>query len=393
MLKDIAYFDNAATTFPKPECVYTFMDSFYREQGGNAGRGQYRLSASSSKLTAETRELLQELLDCRNKDAIFTPGATLSLNMVIQGTLKGLTQDGRTATVYITPFEHNAVTRVLHHYERKKQIEVVQLAVTEGCIYDLEKIALQFQAEKPDLVICSHASNICGLLCPALLIFAEAKKYDAVTVLDMAQSAALVPLKASSDLIDYAVFAGHKTLYGPFGIGGFVKKQGLDLEPVLFGGTGIESSLQDMPEALPQRYEMGSQNIQAISGLYAALEWWRKNKDEVRQKEKSAHRRLVELLQGYDFIQIVGPADRFCFETPCTGVVSCLFDGYSADEIGNVLDEKNIAVRTGLQCAPLAHRFLGTFPTGTVRFSVGAFTSDEDFARLEAAMEYIKENR
>ena len=389
------YFDNAATTFPKPESVYSFMDSFYRTQGGNVGRGQYKLTAAAGKITSETRLLLGQLLDCQNKDILFTPSATIALNMIIQGTVSKMIAQGKTPVVYITRFEHNAVTRTLFHYEKHNQISVCFLSLKNDFSYDLEKIREDFKAKNPDFVICSHASNVCGLICPVQEIFAQAKNYDAITLTDIAQTAALVPLQVGSDLIDYAVFAGHKTLYGPFGIAGFAKKRNLDLEPVLFGGTGVESALQDMPQTLPVRYEMGSQNIQAIAGLHAALKWWSESKKEIRAKENAAHRTLVELLNRYDFIHIVGPysTERFSEKTPCIGVVSCTFEGYSPDEIGNVLDEQNIAVRTGLQCSPFAHKALGTFPAGTVRFSVGAFTSDEDFAALEGTLEYIERNR
>ena len=397
MLNKVAYFDNAATTFPKPECVYSFMDSFYREHGGNAGRGQYKLSAVASKMTEETRSLLQEILHCKNKDVFFSPSATIALNMIIQGTLDTIIENIKnstvcTPTIYISPFEHNAVTRILHHYEVKNKVSVQKLFVTKDFCYDLEKIKNQFEKTPPNFVIISHASNVCGLLAPTLEIFSLAKKHGSLTLVDMAQTAALVPFDCTSDLIDFAVFAGHKTLYGPFGIGGFVKKQGLDLEPLLFGGTGVESAAQDMPKILPQRYEPGSQNIVAIAGLNAALMWWKESEKEIREKENSAHHKLVELLQRYSFIHIVGPKDRFSTKTRCTGVLSCVFENYSADEIGGVFDEKNIAIRTGLQCSPLAHKFLETFPAGTVRFSVGAFTGEEDFAQLESALEYIKEN-
>lgn len=393
------YFDNAATTFPKPECVYGFMDSFYRNHGGNAGRGQYKIAAEASKITAETRGFIQKILGCSNKDVIFAPGATFALNMVIQGLLSDFDFSenrraglGKKKTVYISPFEHNSVTRVLHHFEKIGAAEVKTLFVSEDFEYEIEKIKAQFAENPPDIVIVSHASNVIGLVAPVLEIFAAAKKFGAATVTDMAQTAGLVPLETASDLVDFAVFAGHKTLYGPFGIGGFAKSRNVALEPVLFGGTGVESANQDMPENIPGRYEMGSQNICAIAGLHAAAEWFLQNAEEIRAAEEKNHQRLLEILRRYDFVKIVGPSDRFAEKTKCIGVVSALFEGYSAENIGNVLDEKEIAVRTGLQCSPLAHKFLGTFPAGTVRFSVGYFTSEEDFCALEDALEYIKAN-
>lgn len=383
------YFDNAATTFPKPECVYAFMDSFYRKYGGNAGRGQYKLAAESSKIIFETRGFIQKILCAPNKDVIFAPSATVALNMVIQGLLA----DEKKKTVYISPFEHNSVTRVLHHFEKSGKICVRRLFVSPDFEYDMEKINAQFAELPPDIVIVSHASNVIGLVSPVLEIFAAAKKYGAITVTDMAQTAGLVPLDVASDLIDFAVFAGHKTLYGPFGIGGFAKNRNVALEPVLFGGTGVDSANQEMPENIPGRYEMGSQNICAVAGLHAAAQWFLQNQDEIRAAEEKNHRRLLEILRQYDFVKIAGPAYRFSEKTKCIGVVSTVFDGYAAEDIGNVFDEMEIAVRTGLQCSPLAHKFLGTFPAGTVRFSVGYFTGEEDFCALEKAMGYIEENR
>lgn len=383
------YFDNAATTFPKPECVYAFMDSFFRKHGGNAGRGQYKLAAESSKIIFETRGFIQKILCSPNKDVIFAPSATVALNVVIQGLLA----DEKKRTVYISPFEHNSVTRVLHHFEKRGKICVRQLFVSPDFEYDIEKINAQFAELPPDIVILSHASNVIGLVSPVLEIFAAAKKYGALTVTDMAQTAGLVPLDVASDLVDFAVFAGHKTLYGPFGIGGFAKSRNVALEPVLFGGTGVDSANQEMPENIPGRYEMGSQNICAVAGLHAAAQWFLQNQDEIRAAEEKNHQRLLEILRQYDFVKIAGPADRFSEKTKCIGVVSTVFDGYAAEDIGNVFDEMEIAVRTGLQCSPLAHKFLGTFPAGTVRFSVGYFTGEEDFCALEKAMGYIEENR
>lgn len=378
------YFDNAATTFPKPPEVYDFMDSFYRSRGGNAGRGQYKQAAASTRIITETRQLIKDLLQCQNKDVIFTPSATIALNMIIQGILS----NSNIKNIWISPFEHNAVTRVLHNYEKNKKINVNVLPINEDLQYDFDLIESKFKSIKPQFVILSHGSNVCGIITPVEKLCEIAKKYSAITVLDMAQTAGIVPFNVGNNNIDFAVFAGHKTLLGPFGISGFVKNQDINLDPVLFGGTGLESANQDMPEELPAKYEMGSQNIQAIAGLHEALKWWLANADFIRQKEKENHKKLFDLLSQYPFIKIVGSIN---FENTI-GVISCLFDNYTADEIGNVLDEKDVAVRTGLQCAPLAHKTLGTFPAGTVRFSVQYFTNDSDFDGLKKALDYIKDN-
>ncbi len=393
-----AYFDNAATTYPKPTCVYDFMDKFYRAEGASAGRGKHRLTSESSRLISGTRVLVKELLCCPNKDVVFTPSATAALNMILQGTVRRLEAKGGTTTAYISPFEHNAVTRVLHAIEEDGRCGVKVLPIRDGLVYDMEELRRVFEAEPPSLLAVSHVSNMCGLVQPVEALCRLAKEYAAVTVLDMAQSAVLVPLETGSDLFDFAVFAGHKTIMGPFGASGFVKSPTTPLPPVIFGGTGTESARQDMPDEAPARYEPGSMNTHAIAGLNAALTWWKADADAIRRREEENHRRLLGLLSRYDFVKLVGiPVEERLAQANgserCTGVVSCLFDGYSAEEMGNVLDEQGIAVRAGLQCAPLAHRTLGTFPAGTVRFSTQYFTDDADFAALEAAMEYIKQNR
>ena len=377
----MAYFDNAATTYPKPECVYDFMDSFYRSTGANAGRGNYKLSQSAGAMISETRKLLQELLHCQAKQVIFTPTSTIALNIIIQGIIaKGV------HNIYISPFEHNSVTRTLHHFESAGKISVHQLFVSKEMVYDLDKIRYQFDEVKPDFVIISHASNVFGLISPVEDIFKLAKKYKAITLVDMSQTAGLVDLNAGLDTVDFAVFDGHKTLYGPTGIAGFVMNPAVKPEPVLFGGTGYESANQNMPQDLPQRYEAGTLNLSGIAGLNAALKWiFKIQVPEFFEKEKKHRNRLIELLQRYSFVKIIGDYK----DNNYIGIVSCLLDGISSDSAGPVFDRLGIAVRTGLQCAPLAHQFMGTFPAGTVRFSVGYFTSEKDFKELEDALDYI----
>ena len=377
-----AYFDNAATTYPKPNAVYDYMDKFYRENGGNAGRGQYKLAATARGVISETRKMIQKVLQFENKEVIFAPSATLAMNMVLQG----IVEPGM--HIYISPFEHNAVTRTLHALEATKNVTVHILPYSVETGYDLAATRREFNVNKPNALVISHASNVCGLIAPVGELTALAKEFGCITILDMAQTAGLVPLNVGSDNVDYAVFAGHKTLYGPIGIGGFVKKPEAKPIPILFGGTGIESALQDMPHDAPARYEMGSQNIHAISGLHAALTWFLDNAEEIRTIEEKNHKRLLSILNAYSNITIVGPKDR----TNCIGVVSCLFDDYSSDNIGDVLDRYEIAVRTGLHCAPIAHKTLRTFPAGTVRFSVSYFTSVEEFSLLAEALEYIEDN-
>lgn len=380
----MAYFDNAATTYPKPECVYTFMDQFYRQSGGNAGRGHYSLAQSAGELILDTRKRIQELLHCPAKQVVFTPTATIALNIIIQGIIASGVKN-----IYISPFEHNAVTRTLHHYEQIERISVTQLSVTKDLKYDLEKIRYQFDAVKPDLVIVSHASNTIGLVAPIEDIFSLAKKYDAYTLVDMAQSAGVIDCNVGLNCIDFAVFAGHKTLYGPTGISGFVMEPSIKLPVVLFGGTGYESANQDMPDSIPEKYEMGTLNVVGIAGLNASLKWIQeKTIETLAQREQENRGKLLEILNNYEFIRIVGNYES----NEYVGIVSCLIEGISSDSAGNIFDRQGISVRTGLHCAPLAHKFMGTYPAGTIRFSVNYFTSEEDFEQLIEALDFIEEN-
>lgn len=380
----MAYFDNAATTYPKPECVYSYMDSFYRNSGGNAGRGNYGLAQTAGSLIADTRNKIQEMLHCPAKQVIFEPTATVALNIILQGLIKKGIRN-----IYISPFEHNAVTRTLHHFAEEGFVTITELEVRKDLEYDLEKIRYQFDERKPNLVVVSHASNVIGLVAPVEEIFSVAKKYGAFTVVDMAQTAGLVDCNIGLDTFDFAVFAGHKTMYGPTGISGFVMKQDIDLPATIFGGTGYESANQDMPKSLPEKFEMGTLNIAGVAGLNAAIGWISQHTmEEMYIVECKKRKQLIDLLNSYDFIKLVGNEKNGKY----VGIVSCIMEEISSDSAGSIFSEHGIAVRTGLQCAPLAHKFLGTYPVGTIRFSVNYFTSEKDFEELKLVLDYIEEN-
>ena len=181
----MVYFDNAATTYPKPETVYAFMDKFYRECGVNVGRGQHDMANKASKLYSETKQLVKELLNCHDKEVVLTTSATESLNIILQG----IRWDDN-YTVYVSPFEHNSVMRVIYHLQNIYKIHIKQLTVNkETLTYDLEKIKYDFQDAKPNVVVMSHASNVCGLIAPIKEVCDLAKEQNAITVVDMAQTA------------------------------------------------------------------------------------------------------------------------------------------------------------------------------------------------------------
>lgn len=378
----MAYLDNAATTFPKPDEVYDFIDEFYRKYGSSFGRGSYKSEKNVSKLISDTREKIKKILHCENKLVVFTPTATIALNIVIQGLIK------QNKKIYITPLEHNAVTRILEDYTKKEKIEVIKLSLNQNYKYDLEKIKYQFDDKKPDLIIMSHVSNVTGLIAPIEEISILAKKYGSIIVIDMAQSAGLVDTNVGLEAIDFAVFAGHKTLYAPTGVSGFVMKRGLELEPVLFGGTGFDSANQDMPNSVPERYEVGTLNTHAISGLYASLKWLEKQGvDSLYKKEQENRAQIISILSRYDFIKIICNDENAEY----VGIVSFVIEGISSESASNIFDKHNVSVRTGLHCAPLAHKFLKTFPSGTIRISTSYFTTEEDFKDLISVLDYIKD--
>lgn len=381
----MVYYDNAATTFPKPEEVYSFMDSFYRECGVNVGRGQHDMANKASLMVSETKAMVKQLLNCNNSEVAFTSSATEGLNVILQG----LNWDDN-YTVYVSPFEHNSVMRVLYKLQTIYKIQVKEFSVNKKELsYNLERIKYDFQEDKPNVVVMSHASNVCGLIAPIKEICEMAKIYDAVTVVDMAQTAGLIPTDLSTIKADYVVFAAHKTLYGSFGLGGIILNGHSKLKPLLYGGTGIDSASHNMPTTIPEKFEAGSHNIQAIAGLNASLKWINKvGIDKIYEKEKQYTEKLVSLLKGYNNIDLIGYKDS----SSNIGVVSCVFDGYSSDNIGQVLNERDIAVRTGLHCSPTAHEFFGTAPNGTVRISIGYFNTDEDLEKLREALDYIDLN-
>lgn len=377
-----AYFDNAATTYPKPDCVHDAMDDFYRHHGdGSAGRGAYAGARDAGRMLADVRQALGRLFHTEQHVAVLTSSATEALNLVLQG------QDYTAGeTVYISPFEHNAVLRPLHALRKRTPFSVERLAVDRKTLhYDLPAIEAQFAMHPPRLVVLSHASNVCGAIAPAADIFARAKRTGAMTVLDMAQTAGLIDIDLVAAQADAAIFAGHKTLLGPFGAAGVMLRKGIRLRPLIYGGTGVDSANPDMPDEAPLRYEAGSRNMLAAAGLRAALGYIeREGIDTLFERERQARERLLALLADYDFLHLIVPEHGI-------GVISATFDGLAPDEAGKVLGERGIAVRTGLHCAPEAHRFLGTFPAGTVRFSVSAMMGEKEFAVLRTALDEIAE--
>ena len=362
------------------------MDNFYRNYGGSYARGSYNLENPLVNIVLDTRAKIKEILNARNKSVIFTPTATIALNIVIQGLIKKNTTK---KNVYISTFEHNAVTRILEYYKNKGDIELNILKIENDYSYNLEKLRYQFDEKKPDILIVSHASNVTGVIAPVEKLTILAKEYSSFTVVDMSQTAGLVNINLTLGAVDFAVFAGHKTLYAPTGISGFLTKENIELETILFGGTGYDSANLEMPNSIPERYEMGTLNVQSIAGLNASLKWIERiGIDNLYKKELENRNKLKSILKKHDFIKIIGDNE----EAKYVGIISFVIDNISSDSLTPIFSQKNIVVRTGLHCAPLAHKFLGTFPAGTIRLSTSYFTSEKDFEKLMLLLDYIEEN-
>ena len=375
------YLDNAATTFPKPGVVYDAMDKINREGAVNAGRGSYKLALDASKLIAETKELLRRLINTDISSAvIFAPSVTIAMNQIVNGL-----RLRDKAVVYLSPYEHNAVARSVHELAKKKGLIVKEIPINSDLEIDLEQMKYEFVKDRPDAIFCTHVSNVTGYILPVKEIFEESKKYDCINILDSAQSLGLVEIQANLMKIDIIAFAGHKTLYGPLGIGGFINISGIPLDVFISGGTGSDSLNLEMPDGKESKYESASCNIVAVAGLNAAL----KVIDPVfcMRWEKELSDYLIDQLYSMKKIKVYLPGNQ----KQHVGIVSFVVQGFSSEDIGTILDEDfDIAVRTGYHCAPFIHKYLrDTGNQGTVRVGLGQFSTMNDIDKLIAGLKEI----
>lgn len=374
----MVYLDNAATTFPKPEVVYQAMDKMNREGAVNAGRGSYKLARDASKLIGETKDLIRRLVHVDASSAVvFSPSVTIAMNQIVNGM-----QLREQAVVYVSPYEHNAVARSIHELGKKKKLIIREIPLNSDLEIDLEKMKYDFAIDKPDAVFCTHVSNVTGYILPVKKIFEEAKKYGSITVLDVAQSMGLVQIRADLMQVDLIAFAGHKTLYGPFGIGGFINVSGISLDIFISGGTGSDSLNLEMPSGKETRYESASCNIVAVAGLNAAMKVI--DPDACMAHEKELGDYLIKKLSEIRSVKMYVPKDRESH----VGIVSFVVDGYISEDVGMILDEDfDIAVRTGYHCAPFIHKYLKDENTlGTVRVGLGQYNKIEQIEQLVNAI-------
>lgn len=387
------YLDNAATTYPKPEEVYEKMDMFTREMSVNAGRGSYELARKATGVINGTRAKIADFFGAEDvKDVVFTSSATEAANRVLLGY-----DFKENMTVYVSPYEHNAVMRTLEAVRKKTGIQIKLLATDNKGYLDIEEIEYQFMCDEPDFVCINMASNVTGYILPFEKIAHMAKEYEAVVFADAAQAAGNIKINLKETDIDILIFAGHKSLYGLFGVGGFVTNSRIferdkKLNPVIFGGNGEESLNLDLPETGISKYEVGSLNVPAIGALKCGIDSIETDFNEIRQHEDKMFRYMLEKIEKLDGIIIFQkPETEEEFENHIA-VISTAFEKYASDDAGTILDgEYNIAVRTGYHCAPLVHDVIGSKKYGgTIRISIGRYTTKEDIDRLVYAFEDMR---
>lgn len=376
------YFDNAATSWPKPDSVPSAMQRFLREHGANPGRSGHALSIQAGRVVFDARERIAGLFRCDDPLAVvFTKNATEALNLALQGILE---PDDHVVT---SVMEHNSVLRPLRFLEGRG-VTVTRVPCAGDGTLDPDEVAASF-TDRTKLVVLSHASNVVGTLCPIGAIGRLARERGVLFCVDAAQTAGACDLDLPGMHIDLLAFTGHKGLYGPQGTGGLClgERARNRIRPLLLGGTGSASDSDVHPDFLPDCLEAGTLNAVGLAGLAAGLGFVEeRGLEAIRRHEIVLTAQLIAGLREIPRVRILGTgqAERQ------TAVVSFNLDGWSCSELASALEERaGICCRAGLHCAPLAHRRLGTFPTGTVRFSLGIFNTEKEIATaLDALREF-----
>lgn len=375
------YLDNAATSAIKPPAVCEAVRHFLDSIGASPGRSAHKLALESGRIVFECREALAELLGAPDSSRlIFTLNATHALNIAFLGVL------GAGGRVVTTSMEHNSVMRPLRYLQDKGTIELIVVPCDkEGCL-DLARLkdALTPAAK---MVVITHASNVVGTLLPAAQAAQLAHEAGALLLLDAAQTAGAYPLDVSEMGVDLFACSGHKALLGPQGTGVLYVREGLEIEPVMRGGTGSESGLTEQPDFMPDMLESGTPNTVGMAGLKAAIEFvLSETVEKIRRHEVELTARMIEGLSRIEGMTIYGTGSP----EKQTATVSFNIAGVEPSEVGNLLDrEFDIAVRVGLHCAPVAHQTLGTYPAGAVRASAGYFNTAGDIDALIGAVRKI----
>lgn len=387
-MSKIIYFDNAATTFPKPQEVYDFMHNFYMTHGVNPGRSGYDMTLETEEVMYGTRKMLMEFFngDGDPNRLTFSYNASDTLNMIIQGVCE------KGDHIITTNLEHNSVLRPLYHLMMDGIIEVAYIPFDERGYINPEDVNAAIK-ENTKMVIMNHGSNVIGTIQPIGAVGKICKEAGVILAVDASQTAGAIPIDMQAMNIDILAFTGHKCLMGPTGIGGSYIMKDVPIRGTRYGGTGVRSAVKTHLYEFPYRMECGTLNIMGVAGLYAGQKWIAKE-----GMEKMHEREMKLWLKLRDGLEAIPEVKTYCCNSTENhiAVLSFNIEGWNASDVATLLDvDYNIACRTGLQCAPLVHEQLGTTKIhGTVRFSLGPFITEENVdTAIQAVNEIVKIRR
>lgn len=369
------YMDFAATSAIRPDPVVDAVAGFLRAVGATPGRGAYGRAAEAGRVALRCRTRLARLFGIPGDPGriVFTHNATHALNIALNGTLR------RGDAVVVSAFDHNAVLRPVRALERERGVEVRMIDGAPDGSLDLDQAARAIEGAR--VVAINGVSNVLGTRLPVEVLAGMARDAGALVLLDAAQMAGHLPLDVQAMNVDMLAITGHKGLLGPQGIGALWIRDGVEVEPLLRGGTGGDSRMEDMPRPLPDRLEAGTLNSPGIAGLEAGAAWLEDaGVARLHERLDALKHRLIDGLVALDGITVLSPG------TPGGApIVTFVADSAEPGEVAGRLDRLGIACRAGLHCAPLAHRVLGTAETGAVRMSLGwCSTTDDVDAALRA---------
>ncbi|MBU4540780.1 MAG: aminotransferase class V-fold PLP-dependent enzyme [Firmicutes bacterium] len=391
-MKDRIYFDNASTSWPKPEGVAKAMCQYIEEIGVNTGRGVYASAIEVSRMVFDTREKLRQLFNgSSSQNVIFTANVTQALNMVLKGFLKSGDH------VLTSGMEHNGVIRPLYHLKKQGvQYDIIPAKTNTADLfaagvindYEMDLDALEKMIRPATrAIVMIHGSNVSGCMLPVDQVGKICQRHGLKLIVDSAQTAGCHQIDIKKDHIDALCFTGHKGLRGPQGIGGFLidPEMAVDLETIIDGGTGSISDLLDMPDFLPDRFEAGTLNLPGIYGLNAALDYLQRT--DVTAVAEIEGKLVSTFLQGLEEIADLQVIKGDYNKERCA-LVSVYHTARDLSEIAYELDrDYGILTRVGLHCAPLAHQTLGTYPKGTLRFS---FSDQNTMEEIQYSIEALK---
>lgn len=385
-MSEFIYLDNGATSFPKPESVYRYMDFFSRNYGVNPGRSGYDLCMEAGKVLEDTRKELTRFFNGTDFNRlVFCYNSTDALNLAIFGTLK----PGDHAIS--TTVEHNSVLRPLYHCQEYNKVEVDLVPFDSRGFVAPGEIAARFRPNTR-LVVVNHGSNVIGTVQPIREIGRLCRERGITFLIDASQTAGKIPVDLHADNLDIIAFTGHKSLLGPTGIGGLYVREGVEIRHTRAGGTGVRSAVRTHLDEYPYRLEYGTPNTVGIAGLNAGLKWiLEQGMGRLFEHEMALTTRLRDGLRGIEGVTL------YCQDDLENHIAVLVFNvaGFEAADVGTMLDvDHNIACRTGLHCAPRVHEQLGLDKIhGAVRFGVGPFNTVEHIDRAIAAVAEISASR